>query len=509
VCLGNAATLLFKSGFESATVLPSIPGGATGTFYLQNFSGTDSSTGFNWSSFPYQNSIAVTLHDEPYGSDPIANHFQNALDTSTAHSGSQSLLLSITGYPTGVCCPQVPLQSSATSGQAKQVYYRFWQKYPASLATAMASNNSYYSRTSTSWKTLDDYRSHLNFDTVQIYPSYNWDYHNLHPHMQLDATGINASNGVSTACPYIDPITGSTYYDCSIARKFAEINNTNIAIPLNAWFLVEVSFKRSIGNDGYFDAAVNGQTVAHVSGPNYGVDGEDIQDMYWMSLYDFPIMNFGSLSQWHDDLEIWDSPPCGQFPCGSGSATSYSGPSAPVITSRYGAIAKAGSPFSFQCAATQSPSAWTLAYGSSLPPGLSLSSSGLISGTPASSGTYSFYVQAWSTYGMSMRYMTVQVNGSAGSAPTISSFTASPSTINAGQWSQLKWVQSGADSISINQGIGDVTGADPLPIQPSATTTYTITATNNAGSTTQVVTVNVNGTLGPPATPTGFTATVH
>jgi peptidoglycan-associated lipoprotein len=69
----------------------------------------------------------------------------------------------------------------------------------------------------------------------------------------------------------------------------------------------------------------------------------------------------------------------------------------------------------------------------------------------------------------------------------------------------------GAESASINQGLGVVGnaapgGATPAVISgnrsvfPSTTTTYTLTATNSGGSVTEAVTVNV--TVPPPPTPT-------
>ncbi|MDE3246495.1 MAG: hypothetical protein KGN80_10435, partial [Acidobacteriota bacterium] len=72
--------------------------------------------------------------------------------------------------------------------------------------------------------------------------------------------------------------------------------------------------------------------------------------------------------------------------------------------------------------------------------------------------------------------------------PSISSFIATPSTITSGQSSTLSWSVSGATSLSIDHGVGAVTGAS-LIVSPSATTTYTLTATNAAGNATATATV--------------------
>jgi phospholipase C len=77
-------------------------------------------------------------------------------------------------------------------------------------------------------------------------------------------------------------------------------------------------------------------------------------------------------------------------------------------------------------------------------------------------------------------------------APAISSFTASPSSINAGQSATLNWTTSNATSWSIDQNVGSVSGPNgSVSVSPSATTTYTLTATGAGGSTTAQATVTV------------------
>ncbi len=74
--------------------------------------------------------------------------------------------------------------------------------------------------------------------------------------------------------------------------------------------------------------------------------------------------------------------------------------------------------------------------------------------------------------------------------PVITSFTAAPASIGAGQSSTLFWTVANAASLSLNQNIGRVTGTS-LSVSPAATVTYTLTATNAAGSVTASVTVTV------------------
>lgn len=64
---------------------------------------------------------------------------------------------------------------------------------------------------------------------------------------------------------------------------------------------------------------------------------------------------------------------------------------------------------------------------------------------------------------------------------TISSFTASPLTVKPGQACTLSWAVSGATSLSIDQGVGQVSGGS-VAVTPPSTTTYTLSATNSQGA---------------------------
>jgi hypothetical protein len=142
------------------------------------------------------------------------------------------------------------------------------------------------------------------------------------------------------------------------------------------------------------------------------------------------------------------------------------------------------------------PVTWSITSGT-LPAGLSLDSAlGKISGTPTATGTATFTAQAANSVGSNSKVFALAVNAA---VPVISSFTASPPSIRQGATSTLSWSSTGASSLSINQGIGTVTGAS-VAVSPITTTTYTLTATNTAGSATRsvTVTVNIRGNLGTP-----------
>ena len=76
------------------------------------------------------------------------------------------------------------------------------------------------------------------------------------------------------------------------------------------------------------------------------------------------------------------------------------------------------------------------------------------------------------------------------SAPT-ATLSASPSTIERGQSSTLSWTTTGATSVSIDQGIGDVSTSGSRSVSPSSSTTYTLTAKGEGGTTPATARITV------------------
>jgi hypothetical protein len=77
-----------------------------------------------------------------------------------------------------------------------------------------------------------------------------------------------------------------------------------------------------------------------------------------------------------------------------------------------------------------------------------------------------------------------------GAAPTISSFTASPSSVSTGAQATLSWQVSDGSYYVISPQIGAVSGTSAT-VTPTQTTTYTLYATNQYGRSTAMVTVTV------------------
>ena len=165
---------------------------------------------------------------------------------------------------------------------------------------------------------------------------------------------------------------------------------------------------------------------------------------------------------------------------------------APVLGAIGNKTINEGSLLTFTVSATD-PDGNALTYSASgLPSGATFTpSSRTFSWTPtySQSGTYSATFTASDSSLTDTETITITVSNVP--APTISSFSANPTTINRGSSSVLSWSVTGATSLSIS-GVGGVTGSTQS-VSPTVTTTYTLTATNAAGSTiSSPVTITVN-----------------
>ena len=110
--------------------------------------------------------------------------------------------------------------------------------------------------------------------------------------------------------------------------------------------------------------------------------------------------------------------------------------------------------------------------------------------------TTTYMLTATNAAGSTTSTLTVTVT--AEDKPTISSFTASPTSITSGSSSTLSWATAGATSIAITPGTFTSTSASgATSVSPTATTTYTLTATNAAGSATSTAQVTVTASGGP------------
>jgi hypothetical protein len=81
--------------------------------------------------------------------------------------------------------------------------------------------------------------------------------------------------------------------------------------------------------------------------------------------------------------------------------------------------------------------------------------------------------------------------------PVVVVFSATPAEIKSGDSSTLLWNVTGATSVTIDQGIGNVAVAGSKTVSPTENKVYTLTATNSAGTTVQPVSLKVQGLIIP------------
>ena len=120
--------------------------------------------------------------------------------------------------------------------------------------------------------------------------------------------------------------------------------------------------------------------------------------------------------------------------------------------------------------------------------------------TVVSGQSYVFKLTVTDSGGLSSSATTRVTSGTAASA-LIVRFDATPSSITAGQSSQLTWVVQGASSVSINNGVGNVAATGSTTVTPSVTTTYTLTAVGPSGNVTATAMVTVGPVVVVPGTP--------
>lgn len=104
--------------------------------------------------------------------------------------------------------------------------------------------------------------------------------------------------------------------------------------------------------------------------------------------------------------------------------------------------------------------------------------------SPTTSATYT--VTASGAAGTESKSVVLTVN------PTIvASLNVIPSTVNVGKSASLQWDVTGADSVTLDQGIGDVQAAGTLVVTPFTTTSYTLTATSSCCAVSKTATLTV------------------
>lgn len=187
------------------------------------------------------------------------------------------------------------------------------------------------------------------------------------------------------------------------------------------------------------------------------------------------------------------------------------GPAAPEILTTALNTLTDDAPFSQTLTVNGTPPFTFSVSGGSLPAGLSLNTTtGTISGTPTTAGSYSFTIQANNSVGSDTQAFTGTVTGSP-VAPTITTTTldsltqstAFSQTLNATGTAPLTWTISAGtlpSGLSMNSSTGAITGSPT----GSGAYSFTVQATNTAGNDTQAY----SGTIAASGTAPTITTTV-
>jgi sugar lactone lactonase YvrE len=161
-------------------------------------------------------------------------------------------------------------------------------------------------------------------------------------------------------------------------------------------------------------------------------------------------------------------------------------PTPPSITSQLTVMGTIGLAFSYQITATNSPTSFSA---SNLPPGLSINSSGLISGTPSSSGTFAISISTTNAGGSSSAILNLSVSAA---APTPPSITSQPISQTVTLGSSVVFISSASGTLLSYQwyfnGVlipGAISSTYTIPSTLASNSgTYTVTVSNSAGTVT-------------------------
>ena len=250
--------LLFSSGFEGDVVLEKPFDG------YQVISGTDSETGFTWPIDILGASQSALHLIETDGGKAIGSKIQTIIGRDGAPTRA---LYSFENY--ALDATQDPYEILDITGGRQDLYVRYWIK----LDVGSLSQPDKW-RTFFEWKTRD-YASGEGFRLISFI--YTDEQGRPYWHWQGDADPEN-------------PVW--------------EIDNFDVPVPGNEWFLTEFFWHWSEGKDGRALWKINGEVV----GDHYGPTTRNSKPIDFIMLTQI----YGDANpkyQWIDDIEIWDGLP--------------------------------------------------------------------------------------------------------------------------------------------------------------------------------------------------------
>ena len=254
----TAPKLLFSSGFESGVYLAS-----PGEDY-QFIRGTDSETGFSWPiTILGASESALHFVDDDHGH-ALENEIQMVIGP---HGNLTRALYSIEHYDMGVT--QCPYEILNITEGTSDLYVKYWVKLDSASLTQPSKWRALFE-----WKTKD-YAEGSGFRLI----AYVYTDEGGHPYWHWQG-------------------------DENPTSPIWEIDNTDVPVPVNDWFLTEFYWHWSEGADGRALWKINGQVI----GDHYGPTTRNSKPIDFIMLTQI----YGDANpkyQWVDDIEIWDGLP--------------------------------------------------------------------------------------------------------------------------------------------------------------------------------------------------------
>ncbi len=254
--------LLFKSGFEGDVKIITNPDVNSIDYDL--ITGTDSETNFTWP-ISILGANGSGLH---YVEDDNRNAVTSEIQTVIGHKGNETkALYNKENYDIGVT--QCPYEILDIVDGKKDLYVKYWIKMDAESLHQI-----------NKWRTFFEYKTK--------------DYAN--------GTGFRL-----IAFIYTD-LQGNAYWhwqgDKNSENAIWELDNYDIPVPQNEWFLTEFYWHWSNGNDGRALWKINGEIVGDHHGPTTR-NSKPIDFIMLTQIYGDANPKY----QWIDDIEIWNTLP--------------------------------------------------------------------------------------------------------------------------------------------------------------------------------------------------------
>lgn len=259
----DQAQLLFKSGFENNVVIDS-----TIITYYEDYRyirGTDLESGFSWP-IDVLGASKSALH---FIADDNQQAVNAQIQTVTDRNGLNTKALFQQQNYAHTPVTQAPYEILNITEGSSDLYVKYWMKLDASSLSQI-----------NKWRALFEYKTH--------------DYEN--------GNGFRLISFI-----YTDNLGNPFWHiqgDRDPQNPIWEVDNTQIPVPTDQWFLTEYYWKWSENSDGRVLWKINGQTIADHYGPTTR-NAKPIEFIILSQIYG----DANPKHQWVDDIEIWDALP--------------------------------------------------------------------------------------------------------------------------------------------------------------------------------------------------------